>query len=78
MRTLRFSEGDRVAYAASFLRQIGCQTGEIPFLRGIVKSTRKIGQRDYVSVLWGGDDKEKLANPSNLTKVTAKQGIIDN
>jgi hypothetical protein len=28
--------GDTVAYSAAFLRSIGCQTGDIPFARGVV------------------------------------------
>lgn len=36
--------GDRVQYAAEFLRNIGCLTGDLPFARGTVTTLVPLGE----------------------------------
>lgn len=47
-----FTEGDRVAYSATFLRSTGNFTGRLPFLRGTVKETEAFGDTQLCVVKW--------------------------
>lgn len=44
--------GDYVAFTAKFCRNIGAQTGDIPFMRGHIKDITQIGENKYARVLW--------------------------
>lgn len=44
----KINVGDRVAYSANFLRSIGCFTGDMPRLRGIVTELKQLGGADGV------------------------------
>lgn len=41
--TTTFKPGDVVAYSATFLRNIGCHTGPLPWARGEVQSVNDWG-----------------------------------
>jgi hypothetical protein len=44
--------GDKVAYSVQFLRSIGCQTGDIPRARGVVKEVVKFGDNQLATIEW--------------------------
>lgn len=58
--------GTRVRYAREFLRNTGQQTGEAPFLRGVVSAVHTYGVLKLAYVFWDGDDKEHHINIKNL------------
>ena len=66
-----YKAGDRVAYSAAFCRSIGCQTGEIPAMRGTVKRIREMPPRRLVYVLWDGDETQTSVLEANLAIVGA-------
>jgi hypothetical protein len=44
--------GDKVAYAARWVRSTGHQTGDVPFLRGTVTELKPLGDRTLGTVDW--------------------------
>ena len=44
--------GDRVAYSAQWLRNVGLQTGDMPQLRGTVVELKDLGSRVIATVDW--------------------------
>ena len=71
MKSSTIQAGDRVKYSAKFLRSIGCQTGPICFMQGIVQSTRSYGQNFIVAAVVWDDDREdgSSVNVANLVRV---------
>ena len=61
--------GDRVAYSAAFLRSIGCQTGELPQVRGVVTAVQPLGDRQLVTIDWGTDAAPAKVMACNLARV---------
>lgn len=59
MKKITFSRGDRVGYAAKFLRNAGMFTGAAPQRRGVVVNGADPISPDFVRVAW--DDFEALA-----------------
>lgn len=47
-----FQVGDRVAYAAAFLKSTGQYTGPLPRLRGTVQAIESFGPHDLVTIAW--------------------------
>lgn len=68
MLTPEFKIGDRVAYAAAFLRSTGQYTGWGPAAGGRVKQLRPVGERVLVIVEWEGAGAMSVA-PENLAHV---------
>jgi hypothetical protein len=64
-------EGDRVRHSGSFLRQIGCFTGEVPQMRGTLVGFKVVGKRELAVVHWEGDEETKLVGPGTLEKCRA-------
>lgn len=65
-------EGDRVAYSATFLRSIGCQTGPACFVRGVVTAVRQYGGRSgptIATVRWDDPAEGDAVNVVNLVRV---------
>lgn len=61
--------GDRVGYAASFLRSCGMYTGEEPGMRGTVKGFEEISHGCVLAIVdWTGHGTRKV-NCKNLAKV---------
>ena len=67
MRALQI--GDKVAYSASFLRSIGCFTGDMPHTRGIITDIQPIGERQLVTVNWDCEDIPPKVISANLARV---------
>ena len=61
--------GDRVAYAAKFLRSIGCQTGPMPFARGHVVAMRSYPGVTVATVAWNDPAMPAGVNVANLITV---------
>lgn len=59
--------GDRVKYSRKFLRSIGTFTGEMPFARGTVRATEKLGEITLAVMDWNDDDMPEKVNVNNLT-----------
>lgn len=59
MKKITFNPGDRVGYAAKFLRNIGAFSGSTPQRRGVVVNGSDPISPDFVRVAW--DDFEALA-----------------
>ena len=51
-KTKTFSIGDKVAYSVAWLRSTGSITGDIPFLRGTVRTTEDFGSGQLVTIAW--------------------------
>lgn len=51
-KTKHFSPGDRVAYAASFLRSTQQHTGWAPSARGTVRNVEPFGPHSLVTIAW--------------------------
>ena len=64
-------EGKTVRYRASFCRSIGAYCGDIPFMRGVVVSTKMIGRREFAEVKWN-EDYQTLVSMDTL-EVTNEQ-----
>ncbi len=47
-----FQVGDKVAYAASFLKSTGQYTGDTPFLRGEIVSVEPFGACQLCTIAW--------------------------
>jgi hypothetical protein len=65
-----FKPGDRVAYAAAWLKNTGQRTGWAPAARGTVESVEPFGGRAIVTVQWDGRDKPVGVLDVNLTLVS--------
>lgn len=67
-RAVTFQVGDRVKYAARFLRAIGCYTGPLPFARGtiteIIAGYDSAGQ--LAAIDWQSSDVPAVVNTGNL------------
>jgi hypothetical protein len=64
--------GDRVKYAAKFLRSIGCQTGPACFVTGTVTALNRYGGRSGVNVAtvaWDDPNEGTAVNVANLVRV---------
>lgn len=64
--------GDRVKYAAKFLRSICCQTGPACFTTGTVTTTNRYGGRSGVTVAtvaWDDPSEGEAVNVANLVRV---------
>lgn len=64
--------GDRVKYAAKFLRSIGCQAGPICFVTGTVTAVKRYGGRSGVTVAtvaWDDPREGDAVNVANLVRV---------
>jgi hypothetical protein len=64
--------GDRVKYAAKFLRSIACYTGSPCFVRGTVTAIRTYGGRSGVTiatVTWDDPAEGDSVNVENLVRV---------
>jgi hypothetical protein len=64
--------GDRVKFAARFLRSIACHTGPTCFATGTVESVRQYGGRSGVAiatVAWDDPDEGSAVNVANLVRV---------
>ena len=67
---MKLAIGDRVAYSAAFLRSTGQQTGDAPFLRGVVEKLDKIGDSLVLAtVAWNDPEWPKRVAVANLAKV---------
>ena len=51
-KAFQLQRGDRVAYSASFLRSIGCTTGELPQARGTVQELLELGSTQLAQIRW--------------------------
>lgn len=72
--------GDRVAYSAAFLRNIGEVTGDMPQARGVVTELVAIGADTLLAIIsWDGqpEDIPERVNVRNLSRVTPDKGILD-
>jgi hypothetical protein len=64
--------GDRVKYAAKFLRSIACYTGSPCFIRGTVTAIRNYGGRSGVTiatVAWDDPVEGDAVNVANLVRI---------
>jgi hypothetical protein len=64
--------GDRVKYAAKFLRSIACYTGSPCFVRGTVTAIRTYGGRSGVTVAtvaWDDPAEGDAVNVANLVRI---------
>lgn len=52
VKSKSFQPGDRVAYAAGFLKSTGQITGHAPFLRGTVRKVEPFSGYTLVTVAW--------------------------
>lgn len=61
--------GDRVGYAAAFLRSTGMYTGDEPFMRGTVTGFEEISHGFILAVVeWDGHGSRKV-NVRNLARI---------
>jgi hypothetical protein len=64
--------GDRVAFSRAWLRSTGHFTGEVPFLRGVVRDVVRIGSGfdvpAIVTVAWDGAHEQRVL-ACNLVRV---------
>ena len=75
-RIKSFEIGDRVCYAASFLRNTGQQTGDTAFLRGKITELKPFGDNTMAVIQWDGEEEPGKVLTCNLSKVTVR-GIAD-
>ena len=64
--------GDRVKYAARFLRSIGCQTGPTCFATGTVSAVSRYGGRSgatVATVAWDDPHEGEAVNVANLVRL---------
>ena len=72
MKTREIQPGDRVKYAAKFLRSIGCQTGPTCFATGTVSAVTRYGGRSGVTVAtvaWDDPNEGDAVNVANLVRI---------
>jgi hypothetical protein len=67
--------GDKVAYSAKYLRNTGQQTGDTPFMRGVVTAIKPLGDNQLATVQWSPDYSCNVLTV-NLSRVTSR-GITD-
>jgi hypothetical protein len=66
----KITVGSKVKYKVSFLRSIGCYTGDMPFARGIVTDIKPLSRETILaSVDWNNDSPDRV-NVSNLTFIS--------
>ena len=70
MKAKTFAPGDRVAYAAAWLKNTGQRTGWAPSARGTVLSTEPFEGAALVSVHWDGSERPVNVLNVNLTLVS--------
>jgi hypothetical protein len=61
--------GASVAYSATFLRSIGCQTGTVPAARGRVTAVRSYAGTTLATVSWNDPAMPDAVNVANLVRV---------
>ena len=64
--------GDRVKYAAKFLRSISCHTGPACFVTGTVTAVKRCGGRSGIAVAtvaWDDTREGDAVNVANLVRV---------
>jgi hypothetical protein len=64
--------GDRVKFAAKFLRSIGCHTGPVCFVTGTVTAVNRFGGRsgfNVATVAWDDPNEGTAVNVANLVRV---------
>ena len=61
--------GDRVAYSATFLRSIGCYSGDMAHARGTVSAMLPFGNRFVAIIEWDRPDIPAKVVTANLAKV---------
>jgi hypothetical protein len=61
--------GASVAYSATFLRSIGCQTGRMPAARGMVICMRRCAGGALATVRWDDSTMPDIVNVANLVRV---------
>lgn len=72
MKRRDIQAGDRVKYAAKFLRSIGCQTGPVCFVTGTVSGVKQCGGRSGVTVAtvaWDDPSEGEAVNVANLVRI---------
>lgn len=66
------SVGDRCKYSAEFLRSIGCYTGALPFARGVIEETWKLGTSTMARVNWKNDYQHEVPVVINIANLVAE------
>jgi hypothetical protein len=61
--------GDRVGYAANFLRSIACFSGELPHARGVIKELEDLGSLVLAVIEWDRPGVPTKVNVNNLARV---------
>ena len=64
--------GDRVQYAAKFLRSIGTHTGELCFAVGTVREIERCGGTTLATIDWTKSRMPRMVNVANLVVVADK------
>ena len=64
--------GDRVQYAAKFLRSIGIHTGELCFAVGTVAEIERHGGTTLATIEWNIARMPRMVNVANLVTVADK------
>ena len=71
MKAKSFALGDRVAYAAAFLKSTGQYTGDVPRLRGTVHAVQALGQVQLVIIAWDNYRVQSEYHDDGLGRVIA-------
>ncbi len=66
MRAKPFKVGDRVKYAAAFLRSTGMYTGDIPRARGTITALEAFGTSTLAVIDWGNPEIPTRVITANL------------
>ena len=61
--------GDRVGYAAKFLRSIACFSGVLPHARGVIKELEDLGSLVLAVIEWDRPGVPTKVNVNNLARV---------
>ena len=72
MKRREIKPGDRVQYAAKFLRSIGCHTGPICFAVGSVAEVDRCGSTILATIDWTISQMPRTANVANLVRLADK------
>lgn len=72
MKRPEIKPGDRVQYAAKFLRSIGCHTGPICFAVGRVAEVDRCGSTTLATIDWTVSRMPRMVNVANLVRVADK------
>lgn len=70
--TREIQAGDRVKYAAKFLRSIACHSGPACFVTGTVEKLARYGRRSGITVAtvrWDDPNEGEAVNVANLVRV---------